>query len=103
MAKALGLKPDAEADAILEEIVALFEARESFDLKRFVPVETMPDWLQWVAENQPITPIIETLRSLLMGTPMGDAAWWAVGWCLVIIAGSVAWGRWLFRRKSGRR
>ena len=48
----------------------------------FVPVETMPDWLQWIAENQPITPIIETLRSLLMGTPMGDSAWWAVGWCV---------------------
>jgi ABC-2 type transport system permease protein len=69
----------------------------------FVPVQTMPDWLQWVAENQPITPIIETLRSLLMGTPMGDSAWWAVGWCAVIIVGSVAWGRWLFRRKAGRR
>jgi len=69
----------------------------------FVPVETMPDWLQWIAENQPITPIIETLRSLLMGTPMGDSAWWAVGWCVVIIAGSVAWGAWLFRRKAGHR
>ena len=69
----------------------------------FVPVDTMPDWLQWIAENQPITPIIETLRSLLMGTPMGDSAWWAVGWCAVIIAGSVAWGAWLFRRKAGRR
>ncbi len=69
----------------------------------FVPVDTMPDWLQWIAENQPITPIIETLRSLLMGTPMGDSAWWAVGWCVVIIAGSVAWGAWLFRRKAGRR
>ena len=69
----------------------------------FVPVETMPDWLHWIAENQPITPIIETLRSLLMGTPMGDSAWWAVGWCVVIIAGSAAWGAWLFRRKGGRR
>ena len=69
----------------------------------FVPVETMPDWLQWIAENQPITPIIETLRSLLMGTPMGDSAWWAVGWCVVIIAGSVIWAAWLFRRKAGRR
>ena len=69
----------------------------------FVPVETMHDGLQWIAENQPITPIIETLRSLLMGTPMGDSAWWAVGWCVVNIAGSVAWGAWLFRRKAGHR
>ena len=72
-------------------------------LERVRPVETMPDWLQWIAENQPITPIIETIRALLMGTPMGDSAWWAVGWCVVIIAVSVAWGAWLFRRKAGRR
>lgn len=69
----------------------------------FVPVATMPQWLQWVAENQPVTPIIETLRSLLMGTPLGDAAWCAVGWCLAILAASFAWGAWLFRRKAGRR
>jgi ABC-2 type transport system permease protein len=69
----------------------------------FVPVTTMPEWLQWVAEYQPVTPIIEALRSLLMGTPMGDAGWWAIGWCLVILAISFAWGGWLFRRKAGRR
>lgn len=69
----------------------------------FVPVTTMPEWLQWVAENQPVTPIIEALRSLLMGTPMGDAAWWAIGWCLAILVISFAWGGWLFRRKAGRR
>jgi ABC-2 type transport system permease protein len=69
----------------------------------FVPVTTMPAWLQWVAENQPVTPIIEALRSLLLGTPMDDNAWWAVGWCLAILIVSFAWGAWLFRRKAGRR
>jgi ABC-2 type transport system permease protein len=69
----------------------------------FVPVTTMPEWLQWVAENQPVTPIIEALRSLLLGTPMDDNAWWAVGWCLAILIVSFAWGAWLFRRKAGRR
>ncbi|MFF2496130.1 ABC transporter permease [Agromyces sp. NPDC058064] len=69
----------------------------------FVPVDTMPEWLQWIAENQPITPVIETIRSLLLGTPMGDSAWWAVGWCLLIIAVAAVWGAWLFRRKAGRR
>ena len=59
----------------------------------FVPVDTMPDWLQWIAENQPITPVIETIRALLMGTPMGDSAWWAVGWCVAIIAAAAVWGR----------
>lgn len=69
----------------------------------FVPIATMPDWLQWIAEHQPITPVIETIRALLMDTPLGDSAWWALGWCVGIIAVSVAWGAWLFRRKAGRR
>jgi ABC-2 type transport system permease protein len=69
----------------------------------FVPVDTMPSWLQWIAEHQPITPIIETIRSLLFDLPLGTQAWWALGWCLGILTVSVAWGAWLFRRKAGRR
>ncbi|MHC2997771.1 ABC transporter permease [Microbacterium sp. HJ5] len=69
----------------------------------FVPVGTMPEWLQWVAENQPVTPIIETIRRLLMGTPLDAQAWWGIGWCLAILVFAVAWGGWLFRRKAGRR
>ncbi|WP_137843060.1 ABC transporter permease [Microbacterium sp. 2FI] len=68
----------------------------------FVPVSTMPEWLQWVADHQPVTPIIETIRGLLMGTPMDGAPWWALGWCAAILVISYAWGAWLFRR-SGRR
>jgi ABC-2 type transport system permease protein len=69
----------------------------------FVPVESMPAWLQWIAEHQPVTPIIEAIRSLLMGTPMGDAAWLAIAWCAGILIASFAWGAWLFRRKAGTR
>jgi ABC-2 type transport system permease protein len=69
----------------------------------FVPLDTLPDWLRWVAENQPLTPIIETIRSLLTGTPLGDSGWWALGWCLVILTGAVVWSAILFRRKAGRR
>jgi ABC-2 type transport system permease protein len=64
----------------------------------FVPVSTMPTWLRWVAENQPITPIIETIRGLLMGTPLGTEPFWALGWIVAIIAVSAVWGAWLFRR-----
>jgi ABC-2 type transport system permease protein len=69
----------------------------------FVPVETMPSWLRGVAEHQPITPIIETIRGLLFDLPLGTQPWWALGWCLGILAVAVAWGAWLFRRKAGRR
>ena len=69
----------------------------------FVPVASMPAWLQPVAEHQPITPIVETIRSLLMGTPMDMSGWWASAWCVGILAVAVAWGAWLFRRKAGQR
>ena len=69
----------------------------------YVPVETMPEWLQGVAQYQPVTPIIETIRGLLMGTPVDDTAGWAIAWCLGILVVSFVWGAWLFRRKAGRR
>ncbi|MFK3676591.1 ABC transporter permease [Microbacterium sp. NPDC090218] len=69
----------------------------------FVPVASMPEWLQPIAANQPITPIVETIRGLLMDTPVQDEAWCAIGWCLVILVVAVTWGAWLFRRKAGRR
>src|ERR1700733_1455054 len=47
----------------------------------FVPVDTMPAWLRGFAAHQPITPITETLRGLLLGTPVGSNAWGALFWC----------------------
>jgi ABC-2 type transport system permease protein len=35
----------------------------------FVPIGTMPGWLQGFARNQPLTPVVETMRGLLLGTP----------------------------------
>ncbi|GGD67264.1 transport permease protein [Paenibacillus nasutitermitis] len=69
----------------------------------FVPIDTMPAWLRGVANNQPMTPIIETIRGLLTGTPIDDRAWWAIGWCLLILCVSILWGLWAFRKKAGRR
>jgi ABC-2 type transport system permease protein len=48
----------------------------------FVPVESMPGWFQPIAEYQPFTPAIETLRGLLLGSEIGHNGWLAVGWCL---------------------
>ncbi|WP_435592053.1 ABC transporter permease [Nocardia sp. bgisy118] len=66
----------------------------------FVPTGSMPSWLHLFAENQPVTPVIETLRGLLMGTPIGDSALLAVLWCAGIAAvGYLAAGA-LFRRRT---
>jgi ABC-2 type transport system permease protein len=69
----------------------------------FVPIATMPEWLQPIAKANPLTPIIETIRGLLMGTDLGSSPFWAVGWCLVIIVGAYLWGTWLFSRRASRR
>lgn len=69
----------------------------------FVPIHTMPAWLQGVANHQPITPVIETIRGLLTGTPVADYGWWAIGWCTAILAIAIAWCNLAFRRKGGRR
>jgi ABC-2 type transport system permease protein len=69
----------------------------------FVPIDTMPTWLQWFSRNQPITPITETIRSLLTGSELGINAWLAVGWSVLIIVGAYLWGAWLFKRKAAKR
>lgn len=69
----------------------------------FVPTDTMPNWLQGVANHQPITPVIETIRGLLTGTPIHDQAWWAIGWCSFILLTSLIWCFIAFQKKAGRR
>jgi ABC-2 type transport system permease protein len=66
----------------------------------FVPVGTMPGWIQGFAAHQPVTPVIETLRALLLGTPAGPSPWQAVLWCGGILLASVAAAGVLFRRRT---
>ncbi|CAM5230133.1 ABC transporter permease [Streptomyces narbonensis] len=47
----------------------------------FVPIASMPGWFQPIAEYQPFTPAVETLRGLLLGTEIGHNGWLAVAWC----------------------
>ncbi|PVC82039.1 ABC transporter permease [Streptomyces sp. CS090A] len=48
----------------------------------FTPVGSMPGWFRPIAEYQPFTPAIETLRGLLLGSEIGADGWLAVAWCL---------------------
>ncbi|WKX20411.1 ABC transporter permease [Streptomyces sp. HUAS CX7] len=57
----------------------------------FVPVDSMPGWFQPIAEYQPFTPAIETLRGLLLGTGIGHNGWLALGWCLALTALGYVW------------
>ncbi|CAL9618584.1 Daunorubicin_doxorubicin resistance ABC transporter permease protein DrrB [Streptomyces sp. enrichment culture] len=64
----------------------------------FVPVDSMPGWFRPIAEYQPFTPAIETLRGLLLGSEIGHNGWLAVAWCLGLAALGHLWSRALFRR-----
>ncbi|MEY9839133.1 ABC transporter permease [Streptacidiphilus sp. EB103A] len=64
----------------------------------FIPVHTMPGWFQPIAEYQPFTPTIETLRGLLLGTQIGNSWWIAILWSLALTALGYRWSTSLFNR-----
>ncbi|MDF4250575.1 MULTISPECIES: ABC transporter permease [unclassified Streptomyces] len=64
----------------------------------FTPIDSMPGWFQPIAEYQPFTPAIETLRGLLLGTEIGHNGWLALAWCLVLGALGYRWSTSAFRR-----
>lgn len=67
----------------------------------FVPVATMPGWLRGFAGHQPITPVTDALRALLLGHPVGSAAWVALAWCGGILLVSAACSGALFAGRRG--
>jgi ABC-2 type transport system permease protein len=64
----------------------------------FVPTDSMPAGLRWFAEYQPFTPAIETLRGLLLGTPIGNNAIITVAWCVGLTVVGYLWARRLYNR-----
>jgi ABC-2 type transport system permease protein len=65
----------------------------------FVPVQTMPGWVRGFAAHQPITPIANELRHLLVGLPDTSSLAPALAWCAGITAVSIAASGWLFARR----
>jgi len=57
----------------------------------FTPIHSMPGWFQPIAEYQPFTPAIETLRGLLLGSHIGNNGWLAVAWCVALTALGYFW------------
>ena len=51
----------------------------------FVPVRTMPGWLQAFANNQPVTYVIDTMRALAIGGPIEANLWKSVAWLVGIV------------------
>jgi ABC-2 type transport system permease protein len=58
----------------------------------FVPTGTMPGPVRWFADHQPATPIVNTIRDLFGGHPVGAEVWTAFAWCagILVVAYTVA-------------
>jgi ABC-2 type transport system permease protein len=64
------------------------------------PTDGMNKYLKAFAENQPITQIIEAVRALMLGTPIGNYAWLSVAWCLGMLIVAVPLATILYKRKT---
>jgi ABC-2 type transport system permease protein len=65
----------------------------------FVPTQTMPGPLRWFAENQPVTSIVNTIRSLFAEQPAGSDSWTALAWCAGIVVIAYGGAMVAYRRK----
>ncbi len=74
----------------------------TFASSAFVPAESFPHYLRIFAINQPITQVVEAVRSLILGTPVGNHAWLAVIWSLGLLLIAMPTASWLFRRKTSQ-
>jgi ABC-2 type transport system permease protein len=88
--------PNAEAAANSAQPLILLPLISS----AFIPADTMPGWFQPIAEYQPFTPAIETLRGLLLGTEIGNNWWIALAWCVGLIALGYRWSMAQFNRDA---
>ncbi len=72
----------------------------TFASSAFVPTEGMNKVLRAFAENQPITHIVDTVRGLMLGQPIGNHGWLAVAWCVGILIVAMPLAAYLFKRKA---
>jgi len=64
----------------------------------FVPTATMPGPVRAFAENQPVTAIVDAIRNLLAGQPVGTDIWTALGWCVALLAAAYGFAMLAYRR-----
>ena len=74
----------------------------TFVSSAFVPVESMPGWLQPIAEHNPFTTMVDAARALFVGTPAGNDVWLAVVWGIAITLVFGGLSIWRYRRAVGR-
>ena len=56
-----------------------------FASSAFVPVSTMPEWLQVFAKHQPVSVTASAVRALTIGGPTATYVWQSIAWCVGIL------------------
>jgi ABC-2 type transport system permease protein len=79
--------------------LALLPAILPFVSSAFIPTTAMSGPVRWFAQNEPFTPIIDTLRGLLTGTGIGSSAIIAIAWCIGLTLAAYFWARALYSRR----
>ena len=74
----------------------------TFVSSAFVPVDSMPGWLQPIAEHNPFTYMVDAARALFLGIPTGNDVWLALAWTLGIIVVFAPLSAWRYRRVVAR-
>jgi ABC transporter DrrB family efflux protein len=74
----------------------------TFISSAFVPTDSMPEVLQWFADVNPFTIVVDAMRALWLGAPAGNSVWGAFVWAFVIIAVFAPLAVWRYRRASVR-
>ncbi len=72
----------------------------TFASSAFVPTDGMNKFLKAFAENQPITHIIEAIRALMLGTPVGDHLWLSTAWCVGLLLISIPLSVYFYNKKA---
>jgi ABC-2 type transport system permease protein len=65
----------------------------------FVPTTSMPGPVAWFAQYQPVTPIVNSIRDLFTGQPVGSDIWIALGWLVGILVVAYVSAQVIYRKK----
>ena len=96
----VGLSASSPESANAYGFIVLFPL--TFVSSAFVPVESMPSWLQPVAEHNPFTIMVNAIRGLFVGNPVGDDPWIATAWAIGITLVFATLAIWRYRRVVAR-
>lgn len=94
----IGLRAKSAQAAQGAIFIAVFPL--TFASSAFVPVGTMPAWLQPIAEANPVTVVVNAARGLIIGVPNAETVLLAGAWIVGLIAVFAPLAIWSYRRKG---